>query len=44
MKGKALFQLGQRTRAAAEFRTLLEKYPTSELAANAKQQLRALGL
>lgn len=44
MKGKALFQLGQRTRAATEFRTILEQYPSSELAANAKQQLRALGL
>lgn len=44
MKGKALFQLGQRTRAAAEFRAILEQYPSSDLAANAKQQLRALGL
>jgi TolA-binding protein len=44
MKGQALKNAGRRGEAAETFRTLIRKYPSSDQAAEAKDQLRALGL
>jgi tol-pal system protein YbgF len=44
MKGMSLLKSGQRTQAAAEFLTVIQKYPTSEVATKARAQRRALGL
>ncbi len=44
MKGMALKQSGHRDTGAQEFRTLIRKFPRSEKAANATEQLRAMGL
>ncbi len=44
MKGKALFQIHQRDKAAKEFQAILEKFPRSGVAANARAQLREMGL
>jgi tol-pal system protein YbgF len=44
MKGRALVQLHRRNDGAEEFRSVIRRAPTSELAAKAKAQLRALGL
>jgi TolA-binding protein len=43
-KARMLLAIGKRTDAAEEFRTLIRKYPNSELAAKAKDQLKALGV
>ena len=43
-KARMLLAVGKRTDAAEEFRTLIKKYPNSELAAKAKDQLKALGV
>ena len=43
-KARMLLAIGKRTDAAEEFRTLIKKYPNSELAAKAKDQLKALGV
>jgi tol-pal system protein YbgF len=44
MKGRALFQLGERTKAADEFRAVYARSPRSELGAKAKAQLTHMGL
>lgn len=44
MKGKSLMELGKRDAAAREFRDVYSKYPDSPLAAQAKDQLKQLGL
>jgi len=44
MKGMALLKSGQRTQAAQEFLTVIEKYPNSEVATKARTQRKALGL
>jgi TolA-binding protein len=44
MKGRTLLQLGKRDAAAKEFRDVYAKYPDSEVAAAAKDQLKQLGL
>lgn len=44
MKGMALKQNGQREAGASEFRLLIRKYPRNERAAQATEQLRAMGL
>ena len=44
MKARMLLQTGKRTAAADEFRELIKKYPASEQAAKAKDQLKALGI
>jgi tol-pal system protein YbgF len=44
MKGKALFQLGQRNAAAKEFQAVVRDFPNSDVAPNAKAQLRVLGI
>lgn len=44
MKGKALKSNGQRDAAAKVWRTLIAKYPNSDSAGLAREQLRALGL
>jgi len=44
MKGMALLRSGQRTQAAQEFLTVIQKYPSSEVAAKARTQRKALGL
>jgi tol-pal system protein YbgF len=43
-KGLSLLKLGKRDAAAREFRDVYAKYPGTENAANAKDQLRQLGL
>jgi tol-pal system protein YbgF len=44
MKGMSLLKMGKRDAAAREFRDVYAKYPDSEVAANAKEQLKLLGL
>jgi tol-pal system protein YbgF len=44
MKGRALFQLGEKTKAAQEFREVYNRAPRSELGGKAKAQLAAMGL
>ena len=44
MKGLSLLQAGKRDAAAREFREVYTKYPDSSLAAQAKDQLKQLGL
>jgi TolA-binding protein len=44
MKGKALKLSGQRDAAAKVWKTLYAKYPHSDAAKNAAEQLRAMGL
>jgi tol-pal system protein YbgF len=44
MKGRTLFQMGERTKAANEFRAVYARSPRSELAAKAKAQLASMGL
>jgi tol-pal system protein YbgF len=44
MKGLSLLQMGKRDAAAREFRDVYAKYPDSEIAAQAKDQLKQLGL
>jgi tol-pal system protein YbgF len=43
-KGETLVKMGQRTAGAGEFRELIRSYPSSELAAKARAQLKAMGL
>ena len=43
-KGKTLLAMGKRDAAAREFREVYTKYPDSSLAAQAKDQLKQLGL
>lgn len=43
-KGKTLMKLEKRNAAAAEFREVIRRYPGSEAAANAKLQLKQMGL
>jgi TolA-binding protein len=44
MKAKCLLQAGQRTAAAQEFRELIKRYPSHELAEKSKAELKSLGL
>jgi len=44
MKGRSLFQMGERTKAANEFRAVYSRSPRSELGAKAKAQLSGMGL
>jgi TolA-binding protein len=44
MKGLTLVKMGQRNRGAEEFWALIDRSPTSELAAKARAQLKSLGL
>ncbi|MGD0015257.1 MAG: tetratricopeptide repeat protein [Bryobacteraceae bacterium] len=44
MKGRALFQKGDRTRAAQEFREVYRREPRSEIGSKAKAQLANMGL
>ncbi len=44
MKGRALFLMGEKTKAAQEFRQVYSLAPRSELGAKAKAQLSAMGL
>jgi TolA-binding protein len=44
MKGRTLFQMGERTKAANEFRAVYARSPRSELGAKAKAQLATMGL
>jgi TolA-binding protein len=44
MKGRTLFQMGERTKAANEFRAVYARAPRSDLAAKAKAQLASMGL
>jgi len=44
MKGQTLLKMGQRTKAAEEFRGIISRWPGSELAAKARARLRELGL
>src|ERR1700690_1809928 len=44
MKGRTLFQMGERTKAANEFRAVYNRNPRSDLAAKAKAQLASMGL
>jgi len=44
MKGRTLFQMGERTKAANEFRAVYNRSPRSDLAAKAKAQLASMGL
>ena len=44
MKGLSLLKMGKRDGAAREFRDVYAKYPGTEIAAHAKDQLRQLGL
>jgi TolA-binding protein len=43
-KGKTLLAMGKRDAAAKEFREILSKYPNSDVAPQAKTELRNLGL
>ncbi len=43
-KGKTLMKLDKRNAAATQFKVVISKYPGSEAAANAKLQLRQMGL
>jgi tol-pal system protein YbgF len=44
MKGRTLVQMGKRDAAAKEFRDIIAKYPDNGIAAQAKDQLKQLGL
>jgi len=44
MKGRTLFQMGERTKAANEYRAVYARNPRSDLAAKAKAQLASMGL
>ena len=44
MKGRSLMQLGRRSDAATEYRTLIQKYPRSEPADKARAELKNMGL
>jgi tol-pal system protein YbgF len=44
MKGKTLVKMGRPTQGAAEFRELIKRYKNSDQAAQATEQLKALGL
>lgn len=44
MKGKTLFQLGKRNAASKEFLAVVNDFPGSAVAAQARAQLRALGV
>jgi tol-pal system protein YbgF len=44
MKGLSLRKMEKRDAAAKEFREVIAKYPDSEIAANAKEQLKLMGL
>ena len=44
MKGRTLFQMGEKTKAAAEFRVVYGRAPRSEMGAKAKAQLASMGL
>ncbi len=44
LKGMSLKSLGQKTAAAEQFKTVMRKYPHSDRAPEAKQQLIAMGL
>lgn len=44
MKGQTLVKMGERTKGAQEYRELISTFPSSELAAKAKAQLKAMGL
>ncbi len=44
MKGRTLFQMGERTKAANEFRAVYSRAPRSDLGAKAKAQLASMGL
>lgn len=44
MKGMSLVRMGQKTKGAQEFRELIRRFPRSDLAAKAREQLKALGL
>jgi TolA-binding protein len=44
MKGKALVKLNQRMKGVEEFRALIKRFPSSDQAAQARAQLKALGL
>jgi outer membrane protein assembly factor BamD (BamD/ComL family) len=44
MKGKTLFQLGQRTAAAKEFEAVVHDFPNSPVAPQARAQLKVLGI
>jgi tol-pal system protein YbgF len=44
MKGMSLLKSGQRTQAGQEFLNVIQKYPNSGVAPNAKVQRKALGL
>jgi TolA-binding protein len=43
-KGKTLFQLGRRTDAAKEFQAVVNEFPNSDVAPQARAQLRVLGI
>ncbi len=43
-KGKTLFQLGRRNDAAKEFQAVVKEFPNSDVAPQARAQLRVLGL
>ncbi|HYO82558.1 MAG TPA: tetratricopeptide repeat protein [Bryobacteraceae bacterium] len=44
MKGMALLRSGERTKAAQEFLTVIQKFPNAEVATKARAQRKALGL
>jgi tol-pal system protein YbgF len=44
MKGMTLLRSGQRTAAGKEFQELVRRFPSSDVAGKAKDQLKALGL
>ncbi|HVP47055.1 MAG TPA: tol-pal system protein YbgF [Bryobacteraceae bacterium] len=44
MKGRTLVKLDKRNAAAAEFRELIKRYPSSDAAAKARAQLKQMGL
>jgi tol-pal system protein YbgF len=44
MKGRTLVKMGQTTRGATEFREVIKRFPSSDQTAQAKAQLKALGL
>ena len=43
-KGKTLFQLSQRTAAAKEFQAVIAEFPNSDVAPQARAQLKVLGI
>jgi tol-pal system protein YbgF len=44
MKGKTLLRLEQRTAAAEEFREVIKRFPSSDVAPKARAELKSLGL